>query len=217
MAKITILGVEVDEDKLMSVVQKSKKKNENFNEQFFSDKLEELKQSVEGFSKAGVEFKKDYITAKRMYDQLSKVNEWFSEYCYQEHEPKNAVLRTKRMIHVHSRIENFKQIGEQLCVMVDGFGLFALVDLYIIPFSLVDCNFSSQLDCLRNVSLVTNFSNPDRIENPFNLPDDGLYGSSRPITTEHFAVVVNDVNNPICKYLEKNTSWRYVSSDGSSL
>ena len=216
MSKVTILGVEVDESKLQSIIQKSNKSNPNFDGKNFSEKLEELGRAVESFSKAGPEFKKDYINAKRMYDQLSKVNTWFSEYCFED-KTSDEILSVKKMIHVHSRIENFKELGEEHCVMVDGFGLFALIDLYIIPFSKVDCNYSSQLECLRNVSLVTNFTNENNIENPFNLPSNGMYGSSRAISTDHFAVIIKNQNNPIHKYLERNTSWRYVSSDGSSL
>lgn len=218
MGKITILGVEVDESLINKIIESGERDNVDFNSRFFSDKVNELQKVVDNLSKAGKDFKKDYIEMKRLYDGLFKINEWFSEYNYTDKYPTDKVTKAKRLVQIKTNIPNYNVIDSKYFVKMDGTGLFAVVEFYIIPFSLVDNSFDRTIDCLRDVSLKTGGRDIyGSFRNPFNLPEDGMYGSSRAINQKLFAVVVQNQESPIAKYLERNISWRYMASDGAAV
>jgi len=215
--KRLILGVEIDETDIAKLLEDDTPKNENFNNSYFKDQLNELEKTIEILSKAGSEFVSEYIQLKRLFDGLSKVEEWFSKYNYTDTYSPVTITRVTKLIQIKAFIPGIKYMSKQHFIKVDGSGVFAPVEMYIIPFQMIEGNFETPLDCLRHVSLSTGISTYGVIRNPFNLPLDALYGSTRELSDTHFAVICSEQENPIAKFLDRNISWRYILSNGSSL
>jgi hypothetical protein len=217
--KITLLGVELDEEEVMKKVTSDAKPHQ-FNSEFFTEQLETYAEEVERYSTLGKEFKKEFIDASRIYKALVKIDEWFRLYNYTDTYPSDKIVKVSKLVHIKLYDDMSKRIIKNYDDVVNLDGLYTVFEMYIIPFSLVSSSKNKDetyLETLRRVSMdmcKPLSSDPDRVYNTYGLPDDASYGTSRVISPTHFAVIVESQDNPIASRVTRNVSWRYVSPSG---
>lgn len=220
MNTIKLLGIELDEDQVMSKVE-NRTKPSVFNERFFSDQLDELGELVARYATMGKEFKKEYIEYSRMYNALIKIDEWFKDHNSSENFG-DDIVKVKKLVHAKTYYDKGTMFNTKFKDYVYIGGLYTVVEMYIIPFERVKYTYpdKSLLETMRRVSLdmcKPTLKDPDREYNNYNLPEDGNYGTSRAISPTHFALFVHNQDNPFANQISRMSQWRYILPDGSAI